>query len=231
MADAATPASPVSAPRPTGIDVASWTSGRAWAWLLGSTAVSLAIDLWTKAAAFARVADAPVDVVRERVVEMQNSGRSLQSLIPPHEPVRALGDWLHLTLVLNPGAVFGIGAGKRWFFVVFTLIAVAFGVYLFKTWTRARDTMAHVALGLVLAGGLGNLYDRLVFACVRDFLHPVPLMKMPLGLKWPGGNDELWPYVSNVADLWLIVGVGLLLIFSFRGHAEPKEPAKADAAG
>ncbi|MBO6514574.1 MAG: hypothetical protein JJ974_11475, partial [Phycisphaerales bacterium] len=58
---------------------------------------------------------------------------------------------------------------------------------------------------------------RLVFACVRDFIHPLPGMKLPFGLTWPnGGSDEVWPYVSNVADLYLLIGIGLLLVYTWR---------------
>jgi lipoprotein signal peptidase len=64
-------------------------------------------------------------------------------------------------------------------------------------------------LGLILAGTLGNLYDRILFNGVRDFFH------------W----DYLynWP-VFNVADCCLVVGAGLLLVQAFA-----KEGAKAPA--
>ena len=123
---------------------------------------------------------------------------------------------LEFTLVLNPGAVFGIGAGQRWFFVVFTVIAVVIALVLFVKWTHAQDWIAHTGFGLIIAGGLGNLYDRLVFACVRDFIHPLPGMKLPFGIKWPGGNPEVWPYVSNVADAFLIIGIMMLMVHAWR---------------
>jgi signal peptidase II len=119
---------------------------------------------------------------------------------------------LDLTLVLNPGAVFGIGAGKRVFFVAFTLGAVLFSIWMFGAWTTPRDRIAHIAIGLILGGGLGNLYDRLVYACVRDFLHPLPNATLPFGWQWPWGGREVWPYVSNIADLWLLIGIGALLV-------------------
>lgn len=188
------------------------SSPRAWIVFLATAVAGLIIDLWSKAAAFRHIAETPVILRREDVVGSQAIGR----LIPPHDPIVVVPSLLELTLVLNPGAVFGIGAGKRWFFVVFTLVAVALATWLFARKTLAKEVWAHTAFALVVAGGLGNLYDRVVFACVRDFLHPLPGVRLPFGLRWPNGSPELWPYVSNVADAFLLVGIGLLVIYSWR---------------
>lgn len=187
-------------------------SVRAWAILLFTSIIGLVADLWSKAYAFAHVTGSPVVVRRDEVL----STPDLWRLIPPHEPVGVLDRVLEFTLVLNPGAVFGIGAGQRWFFVVFTIIAVVIAVVLFVHWTRAADWIAHSGFGLIIAGGIGNLYDRLQFACVRDFIHPLPGVNLPFGIKWPGGSSELWPYVSNVADAFLIVGIVLLMIHAWK---------------
>lgn len=131
-----------------------------------------------------------------------------------HSPVVVIPDLLNFTLVLNPGAVFGMGAGKRWFFIAFTFVAVTAAIWVFATWTSARSRLAHVAVGLLLSGGLGNLYDRIRYGCVRDFIHPLPGVPLPFGWEWPWGGREVWPYVSNVADLWLILGMLILIATS-----------------
>ncbi|MFG0305444.1 MAG: signal peptidase II [Phycisphaerales bacterium JB040] len=205
---------------PQGPVAGARTSPGAWALLLALTAVGLAGDLWTKALAFEHVAQVPVTVTRAEVIEA--GPQSLGRLIPAHDPVTVIPSVLDFTLVLNPGAVFGIGAGQRWFFVAFTVLAMGVCLWMFGWWTTRRDRLAHVSFALVIAGGLGNLYDRLVFACVRDFIHPLPGVKLPFGLSWPSGEDELWPYVSNVADAYLIVGIAALVWFSFRAPAEEK---------
>lgn len=180
------------------------------------TLTALAIDLVTKWLAFRFLAGAPVSISRERVLA---AGEDLHRLIPDHEPTVIVPSVLELTLVLNRGAVFGMGAGRRWFFVIFTVLAIGFGLWIFGAWTRARDRLAHVGIGLLLAGGLGNLYDRLLYACVRDFLHPLPGVTWPFGWETPlVGGREVWPYVSNLADLWLIIGMGLLIVHLWRGH-------------
>ncbi len=185
---------------------------RAWVVLLSVSILGLIADLWSKGYAFAHVAPQPVVLTREDVL----SAHDLGYLINQHEPMGVINRVLEFTLVLNPGAVFGIGAGQRWFFVVFTILAVVISMVLFVKWTLAKDWMAHAGFGLIIAGGIGNLYDRLVFACVRDFIHPLPNVHLPFGLHWPGGNTEVWPYVSNVADAFLIVGIGMLMIHAWR---------------
>lgn len=186
---------------------------RSWLFMIAVVVLSVAVDILTKYWAFHSIAAKPVRVVREDVLAA--SGR-LWDLIPQHTPVTVVPKLLDLTLVLNPGAVFGFGAGKRWFFVIVTLIAIVVGTVAFAKFTRKRDWASHLAIGLILGGGLGNLYDRLVYACVRDFLHPLPGMKLPFGWSWPWGGNEVWPYVSNIADAFLIVGVVIMAWKSLR---------------
>ncbi len=193
----------------------AWTSSRAWLLLCVVTAIGLATDLASKWWAFEYVGARPVHIARAQVLATRDLGR----LVPPGARLEVVPGVFDLTLVLNPGAVFGIGAGKRIFFIVFTLIAVGFATWMFATWTTARDRWSHCAVGLILAGGIGNLYDRLMFACVRDFLHPLPGAVLPFGLSWPWGGREVWPYVSNVADLWLLVGIGILMVRLLRTPA------------
>ena len=200
-------------------------SVRAWTVLVLISGFGLIADLWSKGWAFANVSTSPVQVSREQVL----SSEDLWRLIPPHEPMSVMDRVLEFTLVLNPGAVFGIGAGQRWFFVIFTILAVVIALVLFVKWTHAKDWIAHAGFGLIIAGGLGNLYDRLVFACVRDFIHPLPGVQLPFGIKWPGGNTELWPYVSNVADAYLIIGIIMLMFHAWR-MPEPLAPAEQTPA-
>lgn len=194
----------------------AWRSRRAWVLLLTTITLALVADLATKVIAFERIAPVPVRVDREAVLAVDHPGR----LIPPHEPVVVLPYVLEFTLVLNRGAVFGIGAGKRWFFIGFTIVAVGFVLWLFGRATRAGDWASHVAAGLLIGGGVGNLYDRIRFACVRDFIHPLP------GVRVAG--REVWPYVSNVADLFVLIGIAVLLAKSWRGHHDGGQPP-ADA--
>src|SRR5436305_586252 len=84
--------------------------------------------------------------------------------------------------------------------------------YLRLFWVLAAFGLI-ASLGLILAGTLGNLYDRIVFSGVRDFLH------------WYRYFD--WP-VFNIADCCLVCGAGLLLAHAFfTVEREAQEPAAA----
>jgi len=105
----------------------------------------------------------------------------------------------HLPRV-NQGALFGMGGGRGISAnTVFALISFLAATAIIIWSTRdslVRDGWLSAALGLILAGTLGNFYDRVVFGGVRDFLH------------WYFFID--WP-VFNIADCCLVTGAGLLL--------------------
>lgn len=211
----------------------------AWIVLALTVVLGVSADLLSKSAAFEHLAGDPADVRRSSVLARQGAGvpieargeldawlvshhfgvdRSLLTpevlavMIPEHDPVVVLPSVLELKLGLNDGAVFGIGSGQRWVFITFTFFAIVVALTVFARALPASDRFSQVAIGLIIAGGLGNLYDRVVYACVRDFLHPFPGIPVPFGWGGPGGSGELWPYVSNVADKWLLLGIGVLLI-------------------
>ena len=107
---------------------------------------------------------------------------------------------------VNRGALFGWGGGRsdgQDLNVVFALVSFLAGagiVYWSRRAATRGDRILCGALGLILAGTMGNLYDRLVFDGVRDFLH------------WYRWFD--WP-VFNIADCCLVCGAGLLLAHAF----------------
>jgi signal peptidase II len=209
--------------------------------LLITVAVALAIDLGSKYWAFNTLGPTPVEIDKSVVQAKMDAGVPLnhiepidqlslvgappevwRPILPRHDPTVIVPYGLEFKLILNAGAVFGSGHGKRWLFVAFTGVAVLFCLYLFAHWTKRGEWLTHTAIALVLAGGLGNLYDRLVYACVRDFLHPLPNVRWPFGWE-VFGNREVWPYVSNVADAFLLVGIGVIMIKLWRTpHPEPR---------
>ena len=168
----------------------------------------LTADLLSKSWSFRNVADVPVVLDQSRLLE-----DPFFNPIPRHESKSILPwDLLHLQLVINRGAVFGLGSDKRIFFIVFTIVAIVAGLFVFCRFTQQRHRLAHIALGLILAGGLGNLYDRIMYGVVRDFLHMLPEWNLPFSWRWPGGAPSIFPWVFNVADVLLLIGIGLLMI-------------------
>jgi signal peptidase II len=105
---------------------------------------------------------------------------------------------------VNQGALFGLGRDyetqANWVFALVSLLAAAAIVYWSFRPGAAGDLWVCTALGLILGGTLGNLYDRVIFNGVRDFLH------------WNYMFD--WP-VFNIADTCLVCGACLLLLQAF----------------
>lgn len=193
---------------------------------------------------------------------------------------------LEFQLMLNPGALFGIGRGQTTLFLIASAFALIMVVWMFVHSSRRRWVL-HLALGAVLAGALGNLYDRAFVKLLETpvptrfgyvYLRPVPgepgpprfepfpprpelgtfvleqrqasdpawilrpehftpavrpvelkrpprlvgfvrdFIKIPT--RWFGGR-ELWPWVFNLADTLLVVGVGVLAICLWRERGGP----------
>jgi len=204
----------------------AWRSPASWARLVLVLGLCLAADLGSKWWAFQNVAGYPIQL--DRKILLANPDWN----VPPHAGIRALPwDLLHFQLVINRGAVFGIGANRRFFFIAFTLGALAAGVLVFGRYTRANQPLAHVSIGLILAGGIGNLYDRIVYGVVRDFLHMLPDYNLPRGWHWPGGSPEIFPWVFNLADSMLLLGMGLLILHMHRAEKRARMAVAAPASG
>ena len=209
-------------PRADPGELPAWRAPLPWTILVGTFAAGLALDLWSKRWAFETIAGYPVELDRERVLG------DASFLVPHHARVVALpGDLLDFRLVLNHGAVFGIGQQRRELFIAFTVLATLAALALFAFGTRARNRATHLAIGLILAGGIGNLYDRIFFGAVRDFLHMLPGWELPFGWRWPGNsNGDVFPWVFNVADVLLLGGMALFILTSF---AEDRRVRRAQA--
>lgn len=172
----------------------------------------LTADLLTKHLAFQYVSDQPTtltgDIAADRAAVAQTSQRTVISNV------------FALRLTINEGAVFGLGKGRRWLFVVISLIAAGVIGYVFAK-SRAGHWSLHVPLAMILSGALGNLYDRFVFGVVRDMCWLFPGVELPFGWRWPGdsGGNELYPWIFNVADVALLAGVIWLILFGPRKTA------------
>ena len=201
------------------------------------TFIGLAADLWTKDWAF--------DTLRadERRVVVENL--------------------CSLQLSLNPGALFGLGAGMAPVFVGASVLALLFVLYLFANARASRWSM-HLALGLVLGGALGNLYDRATqqayVAYVNTELGQLriigdmegestprgfsirqpnaveptfirgeidaarsgmqPVVRDFIRIEARVGDYSIWPWIFNIADALLVVGVVILLLNFWQDHRQ-----------
>jgi signal peptidase II len=130
--------------------------------------------------------------------------------------------YIGIETALNPGALFGMGAGGGFFFAAVSVV-FGMGILYFVFARRAlTDWQTTVSLGCILAGMLGNLYDR-------------------LGLWHPPGEPGKWRnevrdwilfrYGSytwpnfNIADSLLVVGVALMLWHAWRTPSDDSSSA------
>jgi len=129
---------------------------------------------------------------------------------PPDEIIANL---LALQLTYNTGAVFGLGKGYTWVFAVITVVAAVLIVTTLLR-CRAHERLLPICLAMILAGALGNLYDRLFHPGVRDMLLLFPDVHLPFGLNWPGGQTLVYPWIFNLADVYLTVGILLVMAWT-----------------
>ncbi|MGI4819195.1 MULTISPECIES: signal peptidase II [unclassified Brevundimonas] len=113
----------------------------------------------------------------------------------------------NLTYVLNTGVSFGMfgGGEARWILSIFSVVvAVALAV-----WARKADRpLLAAAIGLVIGGAVGNVIDRIRFGGVVDFLD--------------FSGTGVFPWIFNIADSGITVGVALLILDSFLSERRSK---------
>ena len=144
-------------------------------------------------------------------------------------PMRVIPHLVRLEYTENRGAVFGLGQGQRALFLIVSVAAVAFLFYLFATSGKMR--FYQVILGMLMAGVLGNMYDRVVFGYVRDMIHGLPGVYWPtwivnlMPLSWHpiDGHMEVFPWIFNIADSLLCVGVFFMIVCSFLTEHQRKQ--------
>ncbi|EID55681.1 signal peptidase II [Saccharomonospora xinjiangensis] len=140
-----------------------------------------------------------VDVVTKVVVTATLEGE---------EPIRLLGGAVYLQLLRNPYAAFGMDIGGTWILTV-VAIAVVVGIVWFAR--RLRSAGWAVGLGLVLAGALGNLTDRIFRAPGVFQGHVVDFISVF------APNGEFFP-VFNAADSAITIGAGLVVLLTLLGR-------------
>ena len=121
-------------------------------------------------------------------------------------------DW---RLSMNSGSAFGLFSGQKSSRIFLSLVGIVavFGMLWMLRKARPDQRILHWALALVAGGAIGNLVDRIYYGVVTDFV------------LWHYHTHE-WP-VFNVADIVLVVGVGLMFIDIQKEGRKDKAAKKA----
>lgn len=133
------------------------------------------------------------------LLDLLTKYRVFERLPGPGDAVAVWGSLLRFVHSENPGIVFGLFPGRGGdLFLVVSVVALPLLLVLAS---RTGRLWPLAGLAAVTAGTTGNLYDRILFSRVRDFI------EFDLGF-WP---FHPWP-IFNVADSFICVGVAILLI-------------------
>jgi len=136
------------------------------------------------------------------LLDLISKNYALNDLLINHSVI--INNYLNLTLAFNYGAAFSIlsdaGGWQRWFFIIFSFFVIFIIAYIL---INDKDTQ-YIAYSFVIGGALGNLYDRIVYGYVIDFIE----------IHY---NNFYWP-IFNIADVAISIGIILLLYSMFSNN-------------
>lgn len=179
-----------------------------YVFLIAVSAITLAADLGTKWWAKDRLDP-------QSLTDLTATPRPLS-----FRKIEVIKDHLNLIFAKNHGGAWGIlgdesEAIRRPFFLLVSLAAIVFIVSLYRKLHPSQIALRW-GLPLVLGGALGNLVDRIRYGYVIDFIQ----VRLTSTFVWP---------TFNVADVAIVVGVGLMAIDMFSPH-RPELAGKASGA-
>ena len=124
-----------------------------------------------------------------------------------------IGDWMRIAHVQNYGAAFSMFSGNRWITVVLTSVLILLCVILAIREIRSGSKLLAMCLTWILAGGIGNMIDRLTQGYVTDMISC--------------GSFA----VFNVADIFVTCGcilAAVYVIFFYKEEPEKKDETKCE---
>ncbi len=133
---------------------------------------------------------------------------AVNALMGGHE-IEIVKGYFTLSYLENTGAAFGIFKGNFIFLYVMTSIMIL-SMILYIVIKKPKSMFFKIALGLVLAGAIGNMYDRLTQQYVVDFI------------QWHYLDKYYFP-TFNCADVFLSVGTCLLALYFIKEDNDGKD--------
>ena len=127
--------------------------------------------------------------------------------VDQYSEIKLIGDYFILTNVENSGAFLGMGSDfspfiKTIFLLILPVIVlICIMVYVYRD--KQIDKISLIGFCLIIGGGIANIYDRILYGSVTDFLF------IDLGGIFKTG-------IFNIADLSVTTGMILILLMSFR---------------
>lgn len=125
-------------------------------------------------------------------------------------PIKVIDNFFNLIYVENKGAAWGIGSKipddyRVLVFAAISVLALGMIGYFFSK-IKEDETMLIISLNFIFGGAIGNFIDRMAYSSVIDFI------------DWHY-YDAHWP-TFNIADVFISIGVGILLLEMIFGKSE-----------
>ena len=128
--------------------------------------------------------------------------------LQPIDTLPLIENILHLTYLENRGAAFGMLANHRWIFMILSTLSILLLLWwLLKE--KPKSKWITVAGAMIVGGGIGNMNDRVAYGYVVDFIDV----------------RAIDFYVFNVADSFVCVGCGMILVWTLYMEMVAKKPA------
>ena len=112
------------------------------------------------------------------------------------QSIPVIKDFFHITYVKNRGVAFGVLQGKLIIITIISIVAVSAIIFYILKNKNKIPRLSYIAYIFIISGAIGNITDRIVRNFVVDMVD----------------FRGIWRYVFNVADVWINVGVFLMIL-------------------
>ena len=124
----------------------------------------------------------------------------ISNLLIENQSIKVINNFFYITYVKNTGVAFSMLEGNVLFIVVMTVMIMFFLIKYINS--KKFNVFESVTYGMIIGGAVGNLFDRLIHGYVIDFFD-----------FYIFGYDAP---IFNIADIFIVVGIGLVLVSSFK---------------
>jgi len=131
----------------------------------------------------------------------------IRNNVEQYSDIKLIGEYFILTNVENSGAFLGMGSDfspimKSVFLIILPIIVlISIIIYVYRD--KEIDKVSLIGFSIIIGGGIGNIFDRIIYGSVTDFLF------IDLGGIFKTG-------IFNIADLAVTTGMILILLMSFK---------------
>ena len=127
-----------------------------------------------------------------------------------NESITIIKDFFYIRYINNTGASWGILSNSKTLLIILSIIAIIIIIRYMNTFKKTIINM--IGFGFLLGGIMGNLCDRMIFGYVKDFLDFIIFH-----YDFP---------VFNIADIFIVIGVLLLIISIIKGEDKSGSKSK-----